>query len=211
MSAPSKAVTIVDDDPAIRTSLSRLLLSAGYQVATYPSANAFLEDLNEVTADCLLLDVHMEGLDGLQLQSRLQDQGIPIPVVFLTGHGDIPMSVRAIKHGAIDFLTKPVDEICLFEAIETAIAIGKEQRLAESHRRSIEEKLSLLSPRELEVLRCLLSGALNKQAAAHLGIVEKTVKVHRARILEKLEIHSIPDLVRLCSDAGLEPIPCVPE
>ena len=150
----------------------------------------------------------MKGLDGLELQNRLNQSNHLTPVIFLTGHGDIPMSVEAMKSGAQDFLTKPVDESVLLKSLERAFLVGGQRREEDQRKQSVLQRIALLSPREREVMGCLITGALNKQIAAHLGIVEKTVKVHRARVLKKMNTPSIAELVRLCTVADVEAIDC---
>jgi len=201
-------ISVVDDDPSVRGGLVRLLTFAGYRVNAYASAESFLAELSENSAECYLLDVRMGGMDGMDLHQHLTEIGYRVPVVFLTGHGDIRMSVSAMKRGAEDFLTKPVDEELLIAAVEKALATSARQRSQAHDQAVINDQLARLTPREMEVMRCLLTGAINKQVASHLGIVEKTVKVHRARVLEKMEVHSLAELARICDHAGVEPIPC---
>ena len=200
-------VHVIDDDASVRRSLARLLRSAGYVAETFESADAWLNRADASEPACLILDVRMPGLDGPALHARLEEgSGIPIPVVFLTGHGTVPMAARAFKRGAIDFLTKPVDEKDLLSAVATALAgYGRrfeEVRLGEE----ASQRLDSLTPRELQVLRCVISGARNKQIAKHLGISEKTVKVHRGRVSAKLGVSSIAQLVTLCIVAGITPV-----
>lgn len=195
---PAK-ICLVENDPSVRTGLTRLLNASGFLVVSYPSAEAFLADLENIVADCLLLDIHMDGIDGMELHLQLGGDRCPLPVVFLTGHGDIPMSVQAMKRGAHDFLTKPVEEEVLITAIRGALKAGREAA-------DTRTRLARLSPREMEVMRCLLAGDLNKQVAARLGICEKTVKVHRARVFDKMGTRSLAELARLCDHAGIEPV-----
>ena len=195
----SKAkVFIVDDDGAVRTALSRLLRAAGCDVETFASADAFLARDAYAGPGCLVLDVQMKGLTGMELQGRLAAGECELPIVFLTAHGDIPMSVEAMKQGAVDFLTKPVDESLLLPAVRAAI----EQSEA---RHAVRERVAALTRREFEVMRCVLTGALNKQIAAHLGIAEKTVKIHRGRVMSKMGVPSVAELVRMCDLAGIPP------
>jgi len=147
----------------------------------------------------------MRGVDGMTFQRKLASEACVLPVIFLTGHGDIPMSVEAMKRGAEDFLIKPVDEDLLLAAVDRALENNRSRLEAHEEETTIRSRVNQLSTRELEVMRCLLTGALNKQIAAHLGIVEKTVKVHRARVMEKMAVHSIAELVRLCGQIGVEP------
>ena len=196
-------VFVVDDDPAVRQSLSRLLRSAQLEVATFGSAQEFLERHDPRAPGCLLLDVSMPGLNGLDLQAALSARGSEIPIVFLTGHGDVPTSVRAMKRGATDFLTKPANDDDLLEAIRVAIRKDAAQRQARAELDDILRRLATLTPREREVLAHVVSGRLNKQIAGDLGTVEKTIKVHRARVMEKMRAHSVADLVRMAERAGI--------
>jgi FixJ family two-component response regulator len=203
MRQATETVFLVDDDPSLLKALSRLLRFAGFRVETFASASDFLARHDPEMPGCLVLDVSMPELSGLELQRTLVTLGCERATVFLTGHGDIPMSVQAMKQGAVDFLTKPVDERLLLEAIRVAVeedrvARSKRAELAEIHRR-----LAALTPRERQVLGLAVSGKLNKQIAADLGTVEKTIKVHRARIMEKLKVRSVAELVRLAERAGI--------
>jgi len=197
-------VFVVDDDDAVRRSLTRLLRSAGWNAEVFASAGDLLERAPISGPGCVLLDVHMPGMSGIELQDRMAEAGITLPVVFLTGKGDIPMSVQAMKHGAVDFLVKPVEEDVLFQALDQAIRRQAAESATRHHRDSIMARLALLSGREHEVLEQVLRGRLNKQIAYDLGIVEKTVKAHRGRIMEKMEAHTIAELVHLCDSVGLE-------
>lgn len=203
--APAAKVYIVDDDASFRKSLSRLMRSYGIEVRLFDSATSlFAEDLTALEG-CIVLDVRMPGLSGLEAQDKLNQLNSAVPIIFLTGHGDIPMSVQAMKKGASDFLTKPVDEQVLLAAIHKALADGQR---ANGHQKKIETiraRLRTLTTREYEVMRHVISGELNKQIGADLDIVEKTVKVHRARMMEKMGVHSVAELVRLCAEAGVEP------
>ncbi len=201
------AVFVVDDDASVRQGLSRLLRSAGYEVRTFDSAAAFCACAPSEALGCLVLDLSMPNVNGLQLQDRLKDWGYDIPVIFLSGHGDVPVSVQAMKRGAIDFLTKPVDEKVLLAALDTAISRHRELRTASAERNAVRQRANTLSPRELETMQCVIAGLLNKQAADRLGIAEKTVKVHRARAMQKMNATSVAELVRLCEIAGIEPAP----
>lgn len=198
-------VFIVDDDASVRTGLKRLLASAGYVVETFDSAQAYLERGRYDGVGCLILDLRMPGMDGLDLQSRLNDAASDIPIVFLTGHGDVPTGVGAIKSGAIDFLTKPVEDLALFAAVDEAVHKHRQIRASKMANADVQRRLASLSTRELEVMRLLLSGALNKQVAAELGISEKTVKAHRKAIMTKLAVSSAAELGRICAQAGIPP------
>lgn len=190
-------VHLLDDDSAVLTSLSRLLAAAGLRAETYRSAEGFFAALDPGEPGCLVLDLAMPGTDGHAVQARLSEAGIPLPVIFLSGQGDIPASVRAMKGGAVDFLTKPVRAEVLLAAIEEAIARDAETRLQKAAAAAVEDRLASLTPREREVLDAVVAGRLNKQIAEELGIVEKTVKVHRARVMHKMGVRTLADLVSL--------------
>ena len=196
-------IFVVDDDAAVRRSVTRLLRSAGWNAEVFASAGDLLERAPITGPGCVLLDVNMPGMSGLELQERMAEAGIPLPVVFLTGKGDIPMSVHAMKHGAVDFLVKPVEESVLFQALEQAIRRQAAEAATRHHRDSIMARLALLSDREREVLERVLQGRLNKQIAFEMGIAEKTVKAHRGRVMEKMEAHTIAELVHLCDSVGI--------
>ena len=200
--SPPPTVFVVDDDAAVLKSLSRLLRSAGLAVATFSSPRQFLDRHDPDTPGCLVLDVAMPGLNGLELQQALIASGHELPIIFLTGHGDIPMTVQAMKRGAVDFLTKPVNDENLLKAIRVAIEKDRLQRQARANVTEIQQRLATLTPREREVLQHVISGQLNKQIAADLGTVEKTVKVHRARVMQKMKVQSVAELVRLAERAG---------
>ena len=200
-------VFIVDDEPAVPKSLSRLMRSARLAASTFSSPQEFLDRHDPQVPGCLILDMAMPGLDGLQLQQALIAKGSEIPIIFLTGRGDIPMSVRAMKRGAVDFLTKPVDDEDLLEAIRDAIEKDRVNRPAIAERNAIRQRLATLTPREREVLEHVLTGQLNKQIAGDLDIAEKTIKVHRGRVMEKMGVRSVAELVRLCQVAGIKPAP----
>ncbi len=197
-------VFVVDDDAALARALARLLRVGGWTVETFDSAEAFLQRWRSAVLGCLVLDVDLPGLDGLALQQRLQDAGEICPIVFLTGHGDIPMSVRAIKAGAADFLTKPVAGDALTAAIETAIDQHIVARQNHADTGVLRRRLEQLTPREQQVLDAMVTGKLNKQIAFDLGIVEQTVKYHRARIMARMEAKSMPELMHIvaCARVG---------
>lgn len=199
----SPIVSVVDDDPAFLRSLSRLLKEDGWVVETYASAEAFLDSWNPQAPGCLLLDVTLPGLDGLELQHRLAGAGFALPIVFLTGHGDIPMTVRAIKAGAADFLTKPVSAEALLASVRTAIATDAAARQGRADLTQLEQRLATLTPREREVLAAVAAGRLNKQIAADLGIVEQTVKFHRARIMERMQARTAAELMLIAATLGI--------
>jgi FixJ family two-component response regulator len=198
-------VFIIDDDASVRKSLSRLLRSASYTTETFASAEEFLAREHFNGIGCLLLDVQMPGLSGMDLQEELNKADYHMPIIFITGHGDIPMSVEAMKKGAVDFLTKPFDDKELLQAVEKAIEKDTFTRAEYEETLDIRKRVELLTSRELEILRYVITGMLNKQIALKLDIAEKTVKVHRGRIMEKLRVDSVADLVRLAEKAGIEP------
>lgn len=193
----SPTVFVVDDDPDVLKGLARVLRSAGLAVTTFSSPSEFLEQHDARAAGCLVLDVAMPGLNGLELQEVLRARGIWIPIIFLTGRGDIPMSVQAMKGGAVDFLTKPVDDERLLKAVGAALTQDRTERQSRAELDDIKERLAKLTPREREVLNHVVTGQLNKQIALDLGTVEKTIKVHRARVMEKMKVNSVAELVRL--------------
>jgi FixJ family two-component response regulator len=203
MNNTTKSVFIVDDAREVRLGLSRLLSAAGYQVRAFDSAASFLKDHDAEAPGCLLLDVCMPGLNGLELQRSLTRSGFERPIVFLTGKGDIRTSVHAMKEGAVDFLTKPVDDVQLFAAVDQALRRDAEQRLERSVRNTIQQRLEILTPRELQVMGQVIRGRLNKQIAADLGTGEKTVKVHRARVMSKMMARSVAELVQLGAQVGV--------
>jgi FixJ family two-component response regulator len=180
-------------------------LAAGLEPRAFPSPTAFLQAHDPATPGCLVLDVALPGLDGLELQQALSDTGGARPIVFITGRGDIPTTVRAMKGGAVDFLTEPVDDTELLAAVQQAIAADRLARAARVELDALKQPLASLTPREREVLVHVVAGRLNKQIAADLGTVEKTIKVHRARIMEKMAVRSLADLVRIAERLGLPP------
>ena len=201
MTAP--VVFVVDDDASVRKSLTRVMTSAGYTVETFASARDFMARAPAAGPCCVVLDVRMPGLTGLDLQEALVGAGRPIPIVFITGHGDISMSVRAMKAGAVDFLTKPFDVASLLAAIRRAVAKDARDRGEEGRTAEVLARVGRLTPRETEVFALVVTGMLNKQIAGRLGIGEKTVKVHRARVMEKMQAGSVAELVRLADRAGV--------
>jgi len=197
-------IYLVDDDPGVLKALSRLLRARDYEVKPYSSPQLFLAEHDVAVPGCAVLDVAMPGLDGLELQRVLTaSAGSHRPVVFITGKGDIPTSVRAMKAGAIDFLTKPVNDTDLFEAISRAEASDAQSRRLQLELESIQAKMETLTPREREVLLHVVAGRLNKQIAGDLGTVEKTIKVHRSRMMEKLGVRTVADLVRMAGVLNL--------
>jgi FixJ family two-component response regulator len=198
-------IFLVDDDAGVLKGLSRLLQTRGYQAQQFTSSADFLANHDASVPGCAILDVSMPGLDGLALQQAMTAGGSQRPVIFLTGQGDIPTSVRAMKAGAIDFLTKPVSEADLLAAITRAVNVDAENRSVSVELESISASVATLTPREHEVLTHIIAGRLNKQIAGDLGTVEKTIKVHRGRVMEKLHVRSVADLVRLAEKAGISP------
>jgi FixJ family two-component response regulator len=199
---PHERVFIVDDDPAVQRSISRLLRAAGFDALAFGSPEEFLRKVPRDASGCVILDVAMPGLDGLALQRELSSRRSELPIVFLTGHGDIPKTVQAIKGGAVDFLAKPVEDEVLLGAVRQALDVGRAER---EKRRKIEEirkRLATLTSREREVLEGVVDGKLNKQIGGDLGITEKTVKVHRSRVMEKMGAESLAELVHLMDRIG---------
>jgi FixJ family two-component response regulator len=200
----STGVFVVDDDASVRKAIARVLGAAGLAVSTYASAREYLEHCDQNDAPgCLVLDLAMPGLSGLDLQHVLAARGDVRPIIFLTGHAEVPESVQAMKHGAADFLTKPVDDLVLIEAVRSALDKDRLEWARRAELAEIRKRLLTLTRRESEVFSQVISGRLNKQIAAELGTVEKTVKVHRARVMEKLQVGSLAELVRLAVRAGV--------
>lgn len=196
-------VFIVDDDASVLKALARLLRAKGYDPLCFTSAPEFLRQHDATIPGCAIFDVSMPGLDGLALQQILTTEGIQRPIIFLTGKGNVPTSVRAMKAGAIDFLTKPVNDKELLDAIVRAEELDAENRHIHAELAAIQAKIATLTPREREVLMHVVAGRLNKQIAGDLGTVEKTIKVHRGRMMEKLGVRTVADLVRLAEKAGI--------
>ena len=205
MTEPNPTIFVIDDDASLRKSLSRLLRSAGYTTEAFASAEEFLARDHYGGIGCLLLDVQMPGLSGMDLQKELNKADYHMPIIFITGHGDIPMSVEAMKDGALDFLTKPFHDKELLQVIEKAIEKDTYVRAEYDEILEIRRRIERLTLRENEILGYIITGMLNKQIAFELGIAEKTVKVHRGRIMEKLCVASVAELVRLAEKAGIKP------
>ncbi|WP_437760082.1 response regulator transcription factor [Sorangium sp. So ce1389] len=197
MAETAPTVFVVDDDPSVLRALERLLRAAGHAVEAYASPGAFLERAPSERPGCAVVDLRMPGLDGIELQEELSRRGCPLPIVFLTGHGDVPSSVRAMKAGAIDFLTKPCDDTDLLAAVARAIERDARARATLGEQQALRTRFEALTPREREVCVRVAQGLLNKQIADELGAAEKTIKVHRGRVMEKLGVESVAELVRL--------------
>ena len=195
--SPSPTVFLVDDYAPVRRSISRLLHATGFAVSAFASAEEFLAQYDPHIPGCLVLDVAMPTLNGLELQSVLAKTGNLLPIIFLTGTADIPKSVQAMKHGASDFLTKPVDDEDLLAAVRVAIEKDRALRREQAELSEYRARLATLTPREREVLECVVAGKLNKQIASDLGTVEQTVKVHRAHVMQKMRVQSVAELARL--------------
>jgi len=196
-------VCVVDDDPSVLKALGRLLRSEGYEVETFSSAEDFLDFQHPELWGCLVLDVDMPKLSGLELQERMAARGIALPVIFITGHGTVPMSVRAMKAGAVDFLQKPFLDEELLAVITRAVARDRQVKREQRQLQELRARLKCLTPREHEVFRLVVTGMLNKQIAFDLGTTEKTVKVHRARVMRKIGADSLADLVRIADKLGI--------
>ena len=203
MTAVPPLVFIVDDDPSVRKSLTRLLTSSGHEVEAFASAREFLARAPHPGPCCLVLDVRMPGLTGLELQERLVAGGRRMSIVFVTGHVDVPKSVQAMKGGAVDLLTKPVDATDLLAAVQRCLVKSAQDLSAETRVTEVQRRVKLLTAREVEVFALVVTGMLNKQIAGALGIGEKTVKVHRARVMEKMQAGSVAELVRLADAVGV--------
>jgi FixJ family two-component response regulator len=205
MNGPNPTIFVIDDDASMRRALSFLLESAGYKVETHSSAEEFLRREHYDGVGCIILDVRMPGLSGMDLQEKLIRYDYRMPIIFLTGHGELSMGVQAMKKGAIDFLTKPCDDEQLLGAVQSAIEKDMQARGSYKEKQEIRRRIELLTPRENEILRYVIGGMLNKQIAAKLGIAEPTVKIHRGRIMVKLCAESVADLIHLAGKGGVEP------
>ena len=206
MSTDAGTVFVVDDDAAFLKAVTRLLRVSDFDVRSFPSAAAFLNEHDPAAPGCLVLDVAMPGLDGLELQQTLAARGCERSIVFITGQGDIPMGVQAMKAGAVNFLTKPFEKDELLAAVREALEKDRLARSARAECEAAERRLASLTPREREVLSHVIAGRLNKQIAGDLGAAEKTVKVHRGRVMEKMGVRSVAELVRLCATLKLPPV-----
>jgi len=207
MSAQEPIVFVVDDDESVRNSLRRLLMSVGLAVEVFPSAQAFLDSVRPDAPGCLVLDVQLPGLSGLDLQTELTNTDTALPIVFLTGHGDIPMSVKAMKAGAVEFLTKPFRERDLVDAIRSAIDRDRAARLERLELAELRQRYGSLTPREREVMAKIVAGMINKQIAAEFGTSLVTVKEQRGQVMLKMQVTSLADLVRIAARLGVHPAP----
>lgn len=205
MSDTNFAVYLIDDDERVLKALSRLLHTAGYEAQSFASPADFLRAHDPAAPGCAIVDVEMPGLDGLALQQMLVGDTVQRPIIFLSGKSDIPISVRAMRAGAVEFLVKPVDKAALLRAVELAVTRDQATRAARRTRDATIARFCLLTPREFEVLTHVIAGRLNKQIAADLGTVEKTIKVHRGRVMEKVGVRTVAELVRLTESIGITP------
>jgi FixJ family two-component response regulator len=201
---PNPVVFVIDDDASMRSAISRLLAAVGIDVRTFTSAQEFLSTKLADVPGCLVLDVRLPGLSGLDLQKEMVARGIHYPIIFVTGHGDIPMSVQAMKAGAVEFLTKPFRDQDLLDAITQAIARAVAARTHLAELDELQKRFDLLTPRETEVMTLVVTGMLNKQIAVSLGASEKTIKVHRGHVMHKMQADSLADLVRMSEKLGIE-------
>jgi FixJ family two-component response regulator len=206
MTKAEQVVFVIDDDPSMRKAIGELIEAVGISCQTFESGQELLDATLPDVPACLVLDVRLPGLSGLNLQRELKASDINIPIIFITGHGDIPMSVQAMKAGAVEFLTKPFRDQDLLDAIEQALERDRLARREFTEIRELRQRSEALTPRELEVMRLVVSGLLNKQIAAELGISEKTVNVHRAQVMHKMHADSLADLVRMSEKRGLNSV-----
>jgi FixJ family two-component response regulator len=203
MSEPQSIVFVVDDDASVRRAIQRLIESVGLHVESFGSANEFLQANRSDVPSCLVLDIRLPGKSGLELQRELAEANIRVPIIFITSHGDVPMTVRAMKAGAVEFLTKPFRDQDLLDAVQLALERDRARRQQSAEIAALRERLESLTPRERQVLPLVISGLLNKQIAAEIGATEATVKVHRSQLLRKMGADSLPDLVRMAQRLGI--------
>ena len=197
MTDTSPTIFVVDDDDAVRDSLRDLIDSVGLEVATYPSAHAFLEVYDNAQGGCLVLDIRMPGMSGLELQDRLNERSSSLPIVFITGHGDVPMAVEAMKRGAVDFIQKPFRDQELLDRINLALEQNRRRRAADETKQDIEERITTLTRREREVMEMVIQGKANKVIAIDLGLSQRTVEVHRSHVMDKMKARTLAELVRM--------------
>lgn len=203
MGEAESKVFIIDDDPLYRESSERLVRSVGFSVQSFESASDFLASRRPDVPSCLILDVRLPGLSGLDLQQELAQAGVHIPIIFVTGYGDIPMSVQAMKAGAVEFLEKPFRDQVLLDAIRQAIAVDRTARQQQARNAELRRRYDSLTPREREVFKCVVSGMLNKQIADELRATERTIKFHRGHLMLKMQVNSLAELVRLAEALGI--------
>ncbi|MBA1138669.1 response regulator transcription factor [Mesorhizobium neociceri] len=205
MTSPNEVpdlICVIDDDADIRGSLDSLLRAAGFAVRTFAAPDEFLASADADQATCLLLDIRLHGTDGLDFQQALAESSIPVPVILITGHGDIPMTVRGMRAGAVNFLSKPIDEDELLRSVQGAVAMDRERRLAQREGENVRACYGMLTPREQEVMSLVTAGLMNKQVAGRLGLSEITVKIHRGNLMRKMQAQSLADLVRMAEELG---------
>ena len=205
MSEPESIVFVVDDDPSVRCAIERLIGTVGLQVQVFGSAQEFLASKLPNVPSCLVLDIRLPGISGLALQRQLAETNVQIPIIFITSHGDVPVTVRAMKAGAVEFLTKPFHDQDLLDAIHLALKRDRGRRQQEAELAVLRERFESLSPREREVVTMVVSGMLNKQIAAQIGTAENTIKVHRSRAMEKMQANSLADLVKMIQKLQASP------
>ena len=203
MNSADPVIFVVDDDPSVRSALERLIKSAGFRVQTFDTARSFLNSAPYDAPCCLILDVRMPQMSGLELQDEMALRGLDMPIIFITGHGTVSMSVRAMKAGAMDFLEKPFEEHQLLDAIQAAIEKDRQAKQRQAEIMQIQERAASLTPREYEVFKLVVSGMLNKQIAYELAVSEKTIKVHRAHVMDKMKAKSLASLVRMAEKTGI--------